>query len=456
MNNFDFLDKKIKNISLEYKGFHNTTYIGFLDNVKVQIRIPNNKIVNHEIEEKFLKTVDDVIYYKNGILVRKWFDGQTLEKVKLNSRIINNLINEVKKLNELKINLPKVDFYYYGTGNKKYNDLISKYKNTFNDVCHMDLNKKNVLVNEDNEVKIIDFEWVRKSNKAFDIVCLYKNFGIKKNILINKFNLSKKEFDDFLYIENEFKNMAYISTYSKEIERILNEDKKITIFNNLAIKKKVKNSFNYLLDESYFNMFKFAQNIIFENDSYIISEKINNKIVNLKSKKWLIKIAKIIKNVHKIKKCEHLFKLYDLINYYLNNNKFIMNYLLIIFDEIKINKIMKWIKNIKPDSLCHNDLNSSNILIDVNDNVRLIDFEYASLNNHYFDIAYFCSNLMLDEKQEKLFLEAYGNYDEDEYIKYKIIVNFYCLIWSIYNEDDFNIQINIKYINENYDKLNKN
>ncbi len=56
--------------------------------------------------------------------------------------------------------------------------------------------------------------------------------------------------------------------------------------------------------------------------------------------------------------------------------------------------------------LCHNDLNYTNIII--SDGIKIIDWEYASLNNPYFDLATVINFHDLSVSEMELFLSHYG------------------------------------------------
>jgi len=71
--------------------------------------------------------------------------------------------------------------------------------------------------------------------------------------------------------------------------------------------------------------------------------------------------------------------------YFLNKNKIIADY----------NKYVKKNENF----LCHNDLTAINILVTDNNNIFLIDWEYASRNDIMFDIASFINENNLDNDE---------------------------------------------------------
>jgi len=79
--------------------------------------------------------------------------------------------------------------------------------------------------------------------------------------------------------------------------------------------------------------------------------------------------------------------------------------------------------------LCHNDLNPQNIFF--NGDVKLIDWEYAWVNDRYFDVASVCVEFGLDEEMQKVFLDAYfeGDYALDKLEAYKILYAQLCKEW---------------------------
>jgi len=75
---------------------------------------------------------------------------------------------------------------------------------------------------------------------------------------------------------------------------------------------------------------------------------------------------------------------------------------------------------------CHNDLNPQNILFNsVSNSVKLIDWEYAGVNDRYFDLACVCVEFDLSLAQEKMFLTQYfssdSSFDADKLKIYKIL-----------------------------------
>ncbi|MEA2047139.1 MAG: choline/ethanolamine kinase family protein [Campylobacterota bacterium] len=80
--------------------------------------------------------------------------------------------------------------------------------------------------------------------------------------------------------------------------------------------------------------------------------------------------------------------------------------------------------------LCHNDLNPQNILW--SKEIKLIDWEYAGINDRYFDLASVCVEFKLDKAMQALFLEVYFSanpYSLQKLEAYKTLYNVLCKEW---------------------------
>ncbi len=56
---------------------------------------------------------------------------------------------------------------------------------------------------------------------------------------------------------------------------------------------------------------------------------------------------------------------------------------------------------------CHNDLLAANVLQDDAGDMRLIDWEYAGMNDRFFDLANLAANNGLSDEEQRLLLDAY-------------------------------------------------
>jgi len=80
--------------------------------------------------------------------------------------------------------------------------------------------------------------------------------------------------------------------------------------------------------------------------------------------------------------------------------------------------------------LCHNDLNPQNIFF--SNDVKFIDWEYAGVNDRYFDLACVCVEFGLDEQMQEVFLRAYfegKDFSLEKLEAYKIIYKVICEEW---------------------------
>lgn len=146
---------------------------------------------------------------------------------------------------------------------------------------------------------------------------------------------------------------------------------------------------------------------------------ISNK--NLSS---IIKISKILKELH-CKKFEvtstfNPLEILERYSYQLQNN---------YFDIEEYQELIEKFKQLyNPDRLCHNDLKEGNFLFAGN-KIYLIDFEYAGLNDYYFDIASFIAENDLNYQETITFLKAYFTDENCNFEKLSVFLQFYDLLW---------------------------
>ena len=80
--------------------------------------------------------------------------------------------------------------------------------------------------------------------------------------------------------------------------------------------------------------------------------------------------------------------------------------------------------------LCHNDLNPKNIFW--SNKVKLIDWEYAGINDRYFDLACVCVEFRLKGEMQKAFLDTYFQgevYVLEKLEAYKVVYKALCEEW---------------------------
>lgn len=87
-------------------------------------------------------------------------------------------------------------------------------------------------------------------------------------------------------------------------------------------------------------------------------------------------------------------------------------------------------KYTKDHVLCHNDLNPQNIFF--TDEVKFIDWEYAGVNDRYFDLACICVEFNLSSDMLKLFINAYfedKTFNREKLEAYMMIYRTMCEEW---------------------------
>lgn len=99
---------------------------------------------------------------------------------------------------------------------------------------------------------------------------------------------------------------------------------------------------------------------------------------------------------------------------------------------IEVKKAFQRLAKYKMDHVvCHNDLNPQNILF--SHMIKLIDWEYATINDRYFDLASLCVEFNFNKRDENTFLEAYfvkrTKMDKEKLDAYKVIYKALCIQW---------------------------
>lgn len=85
--------------------------------------------------------------------------------------------------------------------------------------------------------------------------------------------------------------------------------------------------------------------------------------------------------------------------------------------------------------LCHNDLNPQNILW--SKDVKFIDWEYAGVNDRYFDLASVCVEFGLEDEMREIFLNFY--FDGVSFVKEKL--EAYIVVYRVLCEEWFSSSV---------------
>ncbi|MBN3534626.1 phosphotransferase family protein [Mycoplasma procyoni] len=143
-----------------------------------------------------------------------------------------------------------------------------------------------------------------------------------------------------------------------------------------------------------------------------------------------------------------------------NHAERIKKYIKILNDKnIKIDIINEYYKkihlilrNMKKDTPLHNDLWTKNIIRDKNNKIWIVDWEYASMGDKHFDLAYFIESCRLNDEQETILLNEYDDYDYEYILQHRILVLYLIILWLNVQEtkpfDDSEFIIKIRKISE--------
>ncbi|UUD36201.1 phosphotransferase [Mycoplasmopsis citelli] len=196
--------------------------------------------------------------------------------------------------------------------------------------------------------------------------------------------------------------------------------------NDLFIQKKKYNQFNHKIDYKILDSLGFVPKLI-ENSSQWLKYQFIDSVDFEFTDEALIQVADYLKALHesdlKFPKTNHAARVKEY-------RKIIKqkNIKIDILDKYykRINTILAQIKNNRP---LHNDLFKTNMLMDQNQKLWIVDWEYASMGDKHFDLAYFITSNNLNEHQEKVFLDRYDLYWEEYLLQHKIFVYYLIILW---------------------------
>ncbi len=162
----------------------------------------HNDVVGRFNEQLALIALKQPVIYQdpqNGMMIRKWYEGVPLTIALVNETVISNLIKQLKIIHQtFCTNIKSFDplqfinqdnFNFLLKQNKRfislehfqlYQNLITIHSNDQLVLAHNDLNLNNIIVDND-QINIIDFEWVRQNNPYWDLASLYLNLELSSH-----------------------------------------------------------------------------------------------------------------------------------------------------------------------------------------------------------------------------------------------------------------------------------
>ncbi|CAT05353.1 Uncharacterised protein [Mesomycoplasma conjunctivae] len=194
----------------------------------------------------------------------------------------------------------------------------------------------------------------------------------------------------------------------------------------LFVQIKKYNGFNHKIDYALLSQFSFVPKLVSNDKEQIAWEWLGESTVE-KTSENLKQIALQLKEIHSSKlpfpASNHAARVKNYIK--------IINEKKITIDAINkyykhITKVLKYMDKTTP---LHNDLWLFN-MVEKDGKIYFIDWEYATKGDKHFDLAYFIESAQLNDEQESLFLDTYGDYVYEFVIQHKILVNYLIILWN--------------------------
>jgi thiamine kinase-like enzyme len=223
--------EQINSVKKIHHGYTNLSYLIECHNGnKYQLRLGGaNDIVSRKNEYECIHQLKlkEYLYYDkdNGNSIKSWIAGDNITSWK--DEVIVNAARKIKELHSKQVNLERFIRFdpmcFLDNGNdlsvetrEIYKSLNEKYKDDEYNFCHNDLNGRNMLVNEANEVFLIDYEWCRVNSPYWELANLIREEDFdeyKKSLLVNTYDkkMSMSKINDFLFLTTCF---AYQWTYA--------------------------------------------------------------------------------------------------------------------------------------------------------------------------------------------------------------------------------------------------
>ncbi|WP_338822442.1 phosphotransferase family protein [Mycoplasmopsis felifaucium] len=213
---------------------------------------------------------------------------------------------------------------------------------------------------------------------------------------------------DKKYIKIGFTNISYLQ------DGYFYQEKKYT-------------GFNHKLDYSLLSQFSFVPKLLSNSEKIAKWEYIEGTEPKMTDEN-LIQIARYLKELHKSKlpfpPSNHArrVKVYRSILRSKNINIQALND---FYDHV--NATLSKMDKTKP---LHNDLWPRNMVCDINNKIYICDWEYATLGDINFELAYFIESAQLTDEQESTFLKEYDDYSYLFVLRHKILVNYLVILWA--------------------------
>ena len=193
------------------------------------------------------------------------------------------------------------------------------------------------------------------------------------------------------------------------------------------VQEKVKTGLNHFTNYEVLAEFDFVPKLIENTDQQSTWQWIEGQNLYEPCDQDLVNLAQILLRIHGSKVKLAPFLLGQRINAYRKNYQ--AKGLKIPIMEKVYRKINLILRNMDKSTPIHGDLWQENIIKTATNKLFIVDWEYSHLGDLHFELAYLIEALRLNEKQEKLFLASYGNYNPEYLYKHKVLVQYITILW---------------------------
>ncbi len=195
---------------------------------------------------------------------------------------------------------------------------------------------------------------------------------------------------------------------------------------------KNKNGLNHLSNNSEISKFQNAPKLISDSDNHSEWEWINGNNLENPSDQDLINLANILYKLHNSNLKLAKFNIKNRINTYRKILKE-KNIKINIVEKLyrKINLILK---NMDKNTPIHGDLYKVNMIKTSDNKIYLVDWEYSHMGDRHYELAYIIEAYEFTKEKEKIFLDAYNDYDPYILKKHKVLVNYITVLW-LYSQE---------------------
>ncbi|ADK69471.1 phosphotransferase [Mycoplasma mycoides subsp. mycoides] len=194
---------------------------------------------------------------------------------------------------------------------------------------------------------------------------------------------------------------------------------------NTFLQIKNYNNFNHQINYELLSNFDFVPKLISNNQKEIVWEYVDGiePVIDLNN---INLIAKQIKQLHNSNLIFPNNNLKQRVQYYrtkmneLNTQVEVINKYASLIDQI--------LDSMQFDTPLHNDLFPFN-MIQTDNKIYFVDWEYATMGDKHFELAYLIETSNMSSECEKVFLDLYKDYDQHKLLLNKIFVNYIVILW---------------------------